>query len=81
MHSFFAALVQKLEESIKVNSYLVKEKLPKEIATQRKYINDLQKIISQPALSRSDLDQINSKVRLYFIIFFYLKRKSFFFKF
>ncbi|GFT89654.1 intraflagellar transport protein 81 homolog [Nephila pilipes] len=56
-------LVQKLEESIKVNSYLVKEKLPKEIATQKKYITDLQKIISQPALSRADLDQINNKIQ------------------
>lgn len=60
---FFLALVQKLEESIKVNSYLVKEKLPKEIANQKKYINDLQKIISQPALTRADLDQINAKVK------------------
>ncbi|GFY45508.1 intraflagellar transport protein 81 homolog [Trichonephila inaurata madagascariensis] len=56
-------LVQKLEESIKVNSYLVKEKLPKEIATQKKYITDLQKIISQPALNRADLDQINNKIQ------------------
>lgn len=41
----------------------MKEKLPKEIATQKKYINDLQKIVSQPALSRADLDQINAKVK------------------
>lgn len=59
------ALVQKLEESIKVNSYLVKEKLPKEIATQKKFINDLQKIISRPAFSQSDLDQIHDKVYIY----------------
>ncbi|KAG8183384.1 hypothetical protein JTE90_008286 [Oedothorax gibbosus] len=56
-------LVQKLEESIKVNSYLVKEKLPKEIAAQKKYMTDLQKIVSQPALSRADLDQINNKIQ------------------
>ncbi|KFM67817.1 Intraflagellar transport protein 81-like protein, partial [Stegodyphus mimosarum] len=56
-------LVQKLEESIKVNSYLVKEKLPKEMASQRKYISDLQKIVSQPALSHADLEQINKKIQ------------------
>ncbi|XP_054713185.1 intraflagellar transport protein 81 homolog [Uloborus diversus] len=56
-------LVQKLEESIKVNSYLVKEKLPKEIMSHKKYIADLQKIVSQPALSRSDLEEINSKIQ------------------
>ncbi|XP_015917332.1 intraflagellar transport protein 81 homolog isoform X2 [Parasteatoda tepidariorum] len=56
-------LVQKLEESIKVNSYLVKDKLPKEVSAQKKFILDLQRIVSQPALSRSDLDQINNKIQ------------------
>ena len=44
------ALLQKIEEETKVNTYIVMQKLPKEIDAKRKMVENLQKVIDQPAL-------------------------------
>lgn len=57
-------LLQKLEEEVRVNSYLVKEKLPNGIASTQRYLQDLQKVVTEPAMGQSDLDKLNSKIQL-----------------
>lgn len=56
-------LLEKLEEETRVNSYMVTEKLPKEIAAKKKAVQDLQKVVNEPAMGQSDLDDLNDKVR------------------
>jgi intraflagellar transport protein 81 len=51
-----------LEEETNVNTYIVKQKLPKEIDTRDKEVEILHLILSEPAMSREDLDALNSKV-------------------
>ena len=55
-------LVQNLEEETRVNTYLVKDKLPNEIASKKKSVNELQRVVSEPAMGQSDLDAITQKV-------------------
>ncbi|XP_070538822.1 intraflagellar transport protein 81 homolog [Ptychodera flava] len=56
-------LIKKLEEENKVNAYLCQEKLPKEIEAKRKTVQDLQRVISEPAMGQSDLDELDKKIR------------------
>ncbi len=58
-----AGLIQKLEEENRVNSFMLKEKLPKEISARKKACSDLQRVVAEPAMGQSDLDDINKKVR------------------
>jgi intraflagellar transport protein 81 len=51
-----------LEEETNVNTYIVKQKLPKEIDARHKEVEILHLILSEPAMSREDLDALNSKV-------------------
>lgn len=57
-----ADIIQRLEEENQTNQYLVNEKLPKEISIRRKAIQELQKVVSQSAIEKSDLDEIKKKV-------------------
>ena len=41
---------------------MLKDKLPKEITTRRKACSDLQRVVAEPAMGQSDLDEINKKV-------------------
>ncbi|OQR68190.1 intraflagellar transport protein 81-like [Tropilaelaps mercedesae] len=50
-------LLSKLTEEVKANSYLVQEKLPKEIRSGRLLIKDLQTVVAEPAMSQADLDK------------------------
>jgi intraflagellar transport protein 81 len=59
---YFAGLLQCLEEETHINTYIVKQKLPKEIDTRQKEVEILQLVLSEPAMSRGDLDALNSKV-------------------
>ncbi|XP_002742265.1 intraflagellar transport protein 81 homolog [Saccoglossus kowalevskii] len=56
-------LVKKLEEENKVNTYLCQEKLPREIEAKRKTVQDLQRVVSEPAMGQSDLDELDRKIR------------------
>ncbi len=55
-------LIKKLEEENKVNAYLCQDKLPKEIEAKRKACQDLERVVNEPAMGQSDLDEINSQV-------------------
>jgi len=63
-------LLQRLEEETHINTYIVKQKLPKEIDTRHKEVEILQHVLSEPAMSRGDLDALNSKVTSHAIEYF-----------
>lgn len=55
--------MKRLEEEIKINSYMVSEKLPKELEGMRRTVQYLQKIASEPAMGQADLQELDDKVR------------------
>lgn len=42
--------------------YMVKDKLPNEVGTLKKSVQQLTKIVAEPAMGQSDLDVITQKV-------------------
>ena len=58
------ALLQKIEEETKVNTYIVMQKLPKEIETKRKTVENLQKVIDQPALGQDDIASLKENIKM-----------------
>ena len=62
LHYFSTGLVQRQDEEARFNQLMVTEKLPKELAKNEKYIQELQNVISEPAMSQNDLDKISRKV-------------------
>jgi intraflagellar transport protein 81 len=59
------ALLHKIEEETKVNTYIVTQKLPKEIEQRRMTVESLERIISQPALGRDDINQLREQVSMF----------------
>lgn len=57
-------LIQNLEEETKMNKLMVGEMQPKEIAAVKKVIQNVQKIVTEPAMGQSDLDAIHQEVVL-----------------
>ena len=57
------ALLQKIEEETKVNTYIVMQKLPKEIDAKRKMVENLQKVIDQPALGQDDIASLKDNIK------------------
>lgn len=58
-----SGLTKRLEEEIKINSYMVSEKLPKELEAMRRTVQYLQKIASEPAMGQADVQELEDKVR------------------
>ncbi|CAL1528609.1 unnamed protein product [Lymnaea stagnalis] len=57
-----SSMIQKLEEETRTNGFIVKEQLPKDVAQRKKMIQNLQKVVSVPAMGHSDLDELNVKI-------------------
>jgi hypothetical protein len=55
-------MIDKLVEENRVYEYMCNEKLPKEIEMRRRAVNDLQKVLSLPAIDKQDLQEIQNKV-------------------
>ena len=41
---------------------MVKDKMPRELAARKKAVQNLQRIVAEPAMGQAELDQINEKV-------------------
>lgn len=54
--------MKRLEEEIKINSYMVSEKLPKELEAMRRAVQYLQKVAAEPAMGQADLQELEDKV-------------------
>ena len=59
---FFKAIIQKMEEENKVNSYMVNQKYPKELNMYKQKLKDYESILSKSAMTQSDLNDIKKKV-------------------
>ncbi|XP_060928002.1 intraflagellar transport protein 81 homolog isoform X1 [Limanda limanda] len=57
------SLMKRLEEEIKINSYMVSEKLPKELERMRVSVQYLQKVASEPAMGQADLQELEDKIK------------------
>ncbi|KAM3611337.1 uncharacterized protein V6R79_016846 [Siganus canaliculatus] len=57
------SLTKRLEEEIKINSYMVSEKLPKELESMRRTVQYLQKIASEPAMGQADIQELEDKIK------------------
>ncbi|KAM9391908.1 intraflagellar transport protein 81 homolog [Pholidichthys leucotaenia] len=57
------SLMKRLEEEIKINSYMVSEKLPKELEGMRSTVQYLQKVASEPAMGQADLQELEDKIK------------------
>ncbi|XP_054282354.1 intraflagellar transport protein 81 homolog [Macrosteles quadrilineatus] len=57
-------LLQRLEEEIKMTSYIVNQKLPREIEQRQKEVDVLSMVANEPVLTRSNLDLLQAKVQV-----------------
>lgn len=55
--------MKKLEEEINFNSYLVTEKIPREMESKKTSVYFLQKVVAEPAMTQADLTALESEVR------------------
>ena len=46
-----------------MNTYIVTQKLPKELEAQTKAVENLAKVISQPALGQDDIRSLKEKIK------------------
>lgn len=46
-----------------VNTYIAKEKLPKELATKQRRVSTLQRVTAQPAMGQQEIDSVNKQVQ------------------
>lgn len=60
---YVVVMLQRLEEETHTNKYIVTEKMPKEMAQQRKILLNLQKVVAEPAMGQSDLDKLHEQVQ------------------
>uniref|UniRef100_A0A667XY96 Intraflagellar transport protein 81 homolog n=1 Tax=Myripristis murdjan TaxID=586833 RepID=A0A667XY96_9TELE len=57
------SLMKRLEEEIKINSYMVSEKLPKELESRIRTDQYLQKVVSEPAMGQAELQELDDKIK------------------
>ncbi|KAL0979540.1 hypothetical protein UPYG_G00186350 [Umbra pygmaea] len=57
------SLMKRLEEEIKFNSYMVTDKLPKELESKKRMVQYLQKVVSEPAMGHAELSELEGKIR------------------
>ncbi|KAM9744246.1 intraflagellar transport protein 81 homolog [Menidia menidia] len=57
------SLFKRLEEEIKINSYMVSEKLPKELEGMRSSVEYLQKVVSEPAMGQADVRELEDRIK------------------
>lgn len=57
-------LMKRLEEDIKFNSYMVSEKLHRELENMRKVVQYLQKVASEPAMGQAELRELEDKAAI-----------------
>ncbi|XP_046904575.1 intraflagellar transport protein 81 homolog [Hypomesus transpacificus] len=57
------SLMKRLEEEIKVNAYMVSDKVPKELEAKRRMVQYLQKVVSEPAMGQAELQELEHKIR------------------
>ena len=63
LNANFGISLQRIEEETKVNTYIVTQKLPKELEAQTKAVENLAKVISQPALGQDDIRSLKDKIK------------------
>ncbi|XP_078083589.1 intraflagellar transport protein 81 homolog [Mustelus asterias] len=57
------SLMKRLDEEIKFNTYMVSDKLPKELESKKKTVHYLQKVVAEPAMGHSDLSELEAKIQ------------------
>ncbi|RVE68911.1 hypothetical protein OJAV_G00096240 [Oryzias javanicus] len=57
------SLTRRLEEEIKINSYMVSEKLPKELESLRRTVQYLQKVAAEPAMGQSNIRELEDRIK------------------
>ena len=50
----------------------MKERLPKDIEARKKAVHDLQRVVAEPAMGQSDLDELQNKVNKYTLFYFHV---------
>jgi len=55
-------LITKMEEEANVSAYIVREKLPRELESKRKAVEELQRVTGQQALGQDDINALKTKV-------------------
>lgn len=54
--------MKRLEEEIKFNSYMVTDKLPKELDSKKRTVQYLQKVVAEPAMGQAELGELEDQV-------------------
>ncbi|KAM9328911.1 intraflagellar transport protein 81 homolog [Gastrophryne carolinensis] len=56
-------LMKRLEEEMKFNSYMVSEKLPKELDNKRQTLSLMQRVVSEQVVDQTDLEELEAKIQ------------------
>ncbi|XP_073532399.1 intraflagellar transport protein 81 homolog isoform X1 [Phyllobates terribilis] len=56
-------LMKRVEEEIKFNSYMVSEKLPKELENKRLTLSFMQRVMNEQVIDQSDLTELEAKIQ------------------
>ena len=59
---YVPVILQRIEEESKTNKYLVKIQQVKELEEKTKTIEDMQRVVSEPLLGQTEIDELDNKV-------------------